>query len=118
MPAIRATRDAVCGDGPRGVCLKAVQAPISFGGYIHISSFSRTISFGDLLPVALVTKTPQLPNAEMTKLCEVSDETSTHRRTVSGFRLTVSRTFYFQCLTLQSDTSTLNLRLGGSGRVA
>jgi hypothetical protein len=44
---------------------------------------------------------PWLPNKEMTKLCEVSDETSTDRFP------------HFQCLTLQCDTSTLNLRLGG-----
>ena len=109
MPAIRATRDAVCGDGPR-VCLKAVQAPISFGGYIHISSFGLYPS-EIYTKIALVTKTPQLPNAEMTKLCEVSDETSTDRFLRNRFP-------HFQCLTLQSDTSTLNLRLGGSGRVA
>ena len=39
----------------------------------------------------------------MTKLWEVSDETSTDRFP------------HFQCLTLQCDTSTLNLRLGGRG---
>ena len=44
---------------------------------------------------------PWLPNKEMTKLCEVSDETSTDRFP------------HFQCLTLQCDASTLNLRLGG-----
>ena len=42
-----------------------------------------------------------LPIKEMTKLWEVSDETSTDRFP------------HFQCLTLQCDTSTLNLRLGG-----
>ena len=41
----------------------------------------------------------------MTKLWAVSDETSTDRFP------------HFQCLTLQCDTSTLNLRLGGSGVV-
>ena len=44
---------------------------------------------------------PWLPNKEMTKLCEISDETSTDRFP------------HFQCLTLQCDPSTLNLRLGG-----
>ena len=42
-----------------------------------------------------------LPNKEMTKLWEVSDETSTDRFP------------HFQCLTLQCDTSTLSLRSGG-----
>ena len=42
-----------------------------------------------------------LPNKEMTKLWEVSDETSTDRFP------------HFQCLTLQCDTSTLSLRPGG-----
>jgi len=51
-------------------------------------------------------ETPWLPNKEMTKPCEVSDETSTNLFP------------HFQCQTLQCDTSTLNLRLGGSGPVA
>ena len=42
-----------------------------------------------------------LPNKEMTKLWEVSDDTSTDRFP------------HFQCLTLQCDTSTLSLRSGG-----
>ena len=41
-------------------------------------------------------ETPMLPNKEMTKPCEVNDETST-----DPFP-------YFQCLTLQCDPSTLN----------
>ena len=51
-------------------------------------------------------ETHWLPNKEMTKPCEVSDETSTNLFP------------HFQCQTLQCDTSTLNLRLGGSGPVA
>ena len=47
-----------------------------------------------------------LPNKEMTKPCEVSDETSTNLFP------------HFQCQTLQCDTSTLNPRPGGSGPVA
>ena len=65
-----------------------------------------SISYGDLLPLVTNPEPPWLPNTEMTKLCEVSDETSTDRFP------------HFQCLTLQCDPSTLTLRLGGSGRVA
>ena len=57
-------------------------------------------------PVALMTKPPWLPNKEMTKLSEVSDETLTNLFP------------HFQCLTLQCDPSTLKPRLGGSGPVA
>ena len=46
-----------------------------------------------------------LPNKEMTKLWEVSDETSTDRFP------------HFQCLTLQCDTSTLSLWSGRRGRL-
>ena len=51
-------------------------------------------------------ETPWLPNKEMTKPCEVSDETSTNLFP------------HFQCQTLQCDTSTLKPRPGGSGPVA
>jgi hypothetical protein len=54
----------------------------------------------------LTDETPGLPNKEMTKLSEVSDETST-------------KLFpHFLCLTLQCDPSTLKPRPEGSGPVA
>jgi hypothetical protein len=49
-------------------------------------------------------ETHWLPNKEMTKLSEVSDETSTNLFP------------HFQCQTLQCDTSTLKLRPGGRVR--
>ena len=54
----------------------------------------------------LTDETHWLPNKEMTKLSEVSDETSTNLFP------------HFQCQTLQCDTSTLKPRPGGSGPVA
>ena len=50
-------------------------------------------------------ETHWLSNKEMTKPCEVSDETSTNLFP------------HFQCQTLQCDTSTLNLRPGGRVRL-
>ena len=52
----------------------------------------------------LSDETPWLPNKEMTKPCEVSDETSTNLFP------------HFQCLTLQCDPSTLKPWLGGVWR--
>jgi hypothetical protein len=49
-------------------------------------------------------ETTWLPNKEMTKPCEVSDETSTNLFP------------HFQCLTLQCDPSTLKPQLGGRVR--
>ncbi len=51
-------------------------------------------------------ETHWLPNKEVMKLSEVSDETSTNLFP------------HFQCQTLQCDTSTLKPRPGGSGPVA
>ena len=66
---------------------------------LQLADYSET-----LLPRSPIDGTHWLPNKEMTKLWEVSDETSTDRFP------------HFQCLTLQCDTSTgstLSLRSGG-----
>ena len=65
----------------------------------------RTHTWGnDPLPLALRDKTLWLPNTEMTKLCVVSDETSTNLFP------------HFQRLTLQGVTLQLSI-LGSGGRV-
>ena len=65
---------------------------------LNVSLVGVSVRCGALSPI---DGTQWLPNKEMTKLWEVSDETSTDRFP------------HFQCLTLQCDTSTLNLRPGG-----
>ena len=68
---------------------------------LHMSYIVRRLRTG-----SPSDETPWLPNKEMTKPSEVSDETSTNLFP------------HFQCQTLQCDPSTLKPRPGGSGPVA